>query len=129
MNIHHIAIWTKDVEDMKDFYVRYFGCSHKEKYNNPKRSFTSYFLEFSCGARLELMHNPAVINNQNNPGKITVGIHHFAISVGSRESVLLCTEKLRKNGYAVVSEPRMTGDGYFESCVLDPEGNRIEITV
>ncbi|MGB1121766.1 MAG: VOC family protein [Saprospiraceae bacterium] len=89
--------------------------------------FYSYFLSFDMGCRLELMHKPDILQNKNIGEYI--GIIHFAISVGSKGKVDSLTEILRQANYKIVGEPRTTGDGYYESVVLDPEGNRIEITV
>lgn len=127
IRIEHLAIWSKDLEKLKDFYVQYFGASAGLKYSNPTKNFQSYFLSFGEGCRLELMHKPEIPSNQNDRERQYTGIIHFAISVGGEEKVNSLTEKLRKDGHAIVGEPRRTGDGYYESVVLDPEGNRIEI--
>lgn len=128
MKIEHIAIWTKDLESLKDFYVRYFEVSAGHKYINPIKKFESYFLSFTEGCRLELMQMPGIPPSMNDVFKQFSGLIHFAISVGSKEKVNALTEQLRRDGYAIVGEPRTTGDGYYESVALDPEGNRIEIT-
>jgi len=128
MRIEHLAIWVTDLEASKDFYTSYFEASAGEKYHNPQKSFTSYFLRFESGSRLELMHRPDVAKLLE-VGQEVIGLTHFAISVGSKEKVDRLTERLRNDGYGIVGEPRTTGDGYYESVVLDPEGNRIEITV
>lgn len=129
IRIEHLAIWVKDLEKMKAFYEQYFGAVAGEKYINPHKRFSSYFLQFGEGCRLELMHRPDIPSNRNDVDAQHTGLIHFAISVGSEEAVDRLTERLRKDGYAVVGEPRRTGDGYYESVVLDPESNRIEITV
>lgn len=128
MRIEHLAIWVTDLEASKDFYTSYFEASAGEKYHNPQKSFTSYFLRFESGSRLELMHRPDVAKLLE-VGQEVIGLTHFAISVGSKEKVDRLTERLRNDGYGIIGEPRTTGDGYYESVVLDPEGNRIEITV
>jgi lactoylglutathione lyase len=128
MNIEHIAIWTGDLEKMKAFYTQFFGAKAGEKYHNPKKNYTSYFLSFEGGARLELMHIPTIPLNKNDLQSQHLGLIHFAMSVGSVEKVNELTEKLRSEGYEVIGAPRWTGDGYYESVVLDPENNRIEIT-
>ena len=128
MKIEHIAIWTTDLEKMKDFYLQYFDVSANEKYHNPKKKFSSYFLSFKNGARIELMHRPDVSEILNTPG-MNVGLAHFAVSVGSKERVDTLTENLRADGFDILGEPRTTGDGYYESVVSDPEGNQIEITI
>ncbi len=128
MRIEHIAIWTKDLEKMREFYQEFFGLSSNEKYRNPKKSFSSYFLSFENGARIELMHKPEIIEalEKSYP---KLGFAHFAISVGSKDKVDLLTERIRENGYEIVGEPRTTGDGYYESVIADPEGNLIELTI
>ncbi|MBL0743211.1 VOC family protein [Chryseolinea lacunae] len=128
MKIEHLAIWSKDIDNLKEFYVRYFDAVANEKYINPKKNFHSYFLSFSEGCRLELMQMPGIAAGPDD-GKQWMGIAHFATSVGSKENVDALTERLRKDGYSIAGEPRTTGDGYYESVVLDPEGNRIEITI
>jgi len=122
-------MWTKDLERMRQFYQKYFGCAASEKYLNPNTGFESYFLSFDSGARIELMQKEHIPANRNSAKEQYIGLIHFALSVGSRDEVAAITERLRKDGFEIVGEPRTTGDGYFESCLLDPEGNRIEITV
>jgi lactoylglutathione lyase len=129
MKIEHLAIWAKDLEGMKDFYEKYFQGKAGEKYHNPRKNFHSYFIEFSQGCRLEIMHKPEIPENLNDLKSQYLGIIHFAISVGSKENVDNLTSILRKDGFKVLGEPRITGDGYYESVVLDPENNRIEITI
>lgn len=128
MRIEHIAVWAKDLEKLKDFYTTYFQAKTGEKYVNPKKNFHSYFLSFDDGCRLELMQMPGIPESQNDIYKQFSGLIHFALAVGSKEKVDHLTEQLRKDGYEIVGEPRTTGDGYYESVVLDAEGNRIEIT-
>lgn len=129
MKIEHLAIWVNDLEGMKRFYETYFHGQANIKYRNDKKQFESYFLTFAEGCRLELMNRPNVPQNINDLMKEYIGIIHFAISVGSKETVDSLTETLRKAGHQIVGEPRWTGDGYYESVVLDPEQNRIEITI
>ena len=128
MKIEHVAYWVKDLERMKRFYQDYFGGRAGKLYHNPQKEFHSYFISFSSGARLELMHSKHIAEPQ--PGNIRkqLGITHLAFSVGSKDHVDAITEKLDQDGYQVVGKPRTTGDGYYESIVLDPEHNRIEIT-
>jgi len=128
MKIEHLAIWVWNLELMKEFYEIYFSAKTGEKYHNPSKDFTSYFLSFDEGSRLELMHRPEIEALKQESLEF-LGFTHLAISVGSKEKVDLLTERLRKDGYPIVDEPRTTGDGYYESVVLDPEQNRIEITV
>ncbi len=129
MKIEHLAIWVKDLEKMKAFYEQFFNARSNEMYHNPTKNFRSYFLSFESGCRLELMQKPEIPNNLNDPERQYTGIIHFAVSVGSPEKVNFLTEQLRSAGYQIVGEPRTTGDGYYESVVLDPEKNRIEITI
>lgn len=125
MRIEHIALYVNDLEAAREFYCRYFGGQSGERYHNPKTGFQSYFLRFAGGARLELMTAPEMEDAQRrNAGQDTA----FAVQRGQRQAVDEWTERLRMDGYPVISGPRVTGDGYYESCILDPEGNRIEIT-
>ncbi|APQ17228.1 VOC family protein [Maribacter hydrothermalis] len=127
MRIEHIAIWVSDLEKMRAFYETYFNAVAGEKYHNPSKEFTSYFLSFTEGARLELMHKPSI--QLATDKEIYTGIIHFAMSVGTKDKVNTLTEKLRADNYTIAGEPRTTGDGYYESVILDPEGNQIEITI
>ncbi|MEZ5069937.1 MAG: VOC family protein [Bacteroidales bacterium] len=127
MKIEHLALWTRDLENMKRFYEKYFGMTAGERYYNPQKHFSSYFLTFSHGARLELMHRSDIRSGKDDPAR-TYGFTHFAISVGSRDKVDHLTRILREAGYDIPGEPRVTGDGYYESVICDPEGNRVEIT-
>jgi lactoylglutathione lyase len=128
VRIEHVAIWTKDIEKLKKFYVDYFDGSACDKYINSEKHFESYFIRFEKGARLEIMQMPSIPPNINSTIEQFMGLIHIAVSVGSIEKVNKLTEELGKAGYEIISEPRYTGDGYYESCVLDPDGNRIEIT-
>ena len=128
MRIEHIAIWVSELELMRRFYETYFGATSEEKYHNPKKNFSSYFLSFETGCRLELMQKPEITAIENRTNEY-LGISHFAISVGSKENVNALTEKLSTDGFIIAGNPRTTGDGYYESVVLDPEKNRIEITI
>lgn len=129
MKIEHLAIWVKDLEGMRLFYETYFNAQSNKKYRNDKKQFESYFLSFSEGPRLELMNRPDIPDNVNDLVKEYIGIIHFAVSVGSKATVDTLTEKLRTDGFSIVGEPRWTGDGYYESVILDPEGNRVEVTI
>lgn len=128
IRIEHLAIWVKDLEDMKAFYMKYFKATSNEKYFNPAKNFSSYFLSFGDGCRLELMHKPEIPANANDVQHQYTGIIHFAIALGSKEDVDQLTDQIQQDGYEVVGAPRTTGDGYYESVILDPEGNRIELT-
>lgn len=128
IKIDHIAIWTKDLEKVKDFYVRHFDMVCSEKYHNPAKQFTSFFLSFRKGnVRIELMHRPDIHDFMGKKGMVQ-GMAHFAVSVGSKESVNQLTDRLRAENVHIESEPRTTGDGFYESVILDIEGNCIEIT-
>ena len=124
MKLHHIAIWTFRLEELKEFYVRFFGGKSNEKYINPKKGFESYFVSFGEGTDLELMSRTDVQNTPIEENRI--GLTHFAFTFPSQEEVLRFTEQMRSEGYTIAGEPRTSGDGYFESVVLDPDGNRIE---
>ena len=126
MRIEHIALYVNDLEAAREFYCRYFGGQSGERYHNPKTGFQSYFLRFAGGARLELMTAPEMEDAPK--AERGTGYSHLAFSVGSRGAVDTLTERLAADGYRVASAPRVTGDGYYESCILDAEGNRIELT-
>lgn len=126
MKIEHIALFVNDLERSREFYTRYFGAKANEKYTNSKTGFESYFLTFDSGARLEIMTLPEV---QLSPrGALCAGYAHIAFGTGSREAVDALTQRLASDGEIVISPPRVTGDGYYESVVLDCDGNQIEIT-
>jgi lactoylglutathione lyase len=128
MHIEHIALWTNQLESLRDFYVMYFRAVVGDKYRNPTTHFESYFLSFSGGARLELMYQPGIQSPQADPVKLFTGYTHLSFATGSERAVDELTQRLYKGGYTVMDGPRRTGDGYYESVVLDPDGNRIEIT-
>jgi lactoylglutathione lyase len=129
MHIEHIALWTEQLEKLRNFYETYFQAVAGRKYINPQRQFESYFLQFTSGTRLELMQIPELHRSADDSDVILTGFTHIAFSVGSVERVDALTAQLESAGYKVVDRPRYTGDGYYESCVLDPDGNRLEITV
>ena len=129
MHIEHVAIWTHDLERLRQFYETYFGGTANTKYVNPRKQFESYFLTFADGSRLELMQRPDVPLSKNDVEQQFTGYIHLAVSTGSREAVDALTDRLRADGYRILDGPRTTGDGYYESTTLDPDGNRIEITV
>lgn len=127
MKIEHIAIWSPNIERLKNFYVKYFNAKANEGYYNENTGFRSYFLHFDDNARLEIMYKEDILAIE----KLTqqyFGYSHLAISVGTMFRVIKLTKLLEADGYKIIEEPRETGDGYFESVVLDPDGNRIEIT-
>ncbi len=127
MRIEHAAMYVRDLEKEKEFFVKYLEAVPNEGYHNRNTDFQSYFLTFEGGARLELMTRPELTEEGKDPMRI--GLAHLAFSVGSREKVDKLTERLRGDGYEVVSGPRTTGDGYYESCILAVENNLIEVTV
>ena len=129
MKIAHIAIWVKDLEKIKIFYEKYFNARSSDLYVNKKTKFKSYFLSFKGVSRLEIMQMPSVQETSKEAYTQFTGFNHLAISVGSKEEVIKLTNWLAHDGYEVLNGPRYTGDGYYESIVLDPENNRIEITI
>ena len=129
MRIEHIAIWVRDIEKVKDFYCSYFDGVAGEKYVKPKKQFQSYFIQFENGSRLELMQMLSIPGDQSDLTTQRMGLIHFAISTGSIEHVDDLTNRLVRDGFQLLDGPRWTGDGYYESVILDPENNRVEITV
>ena len=127
MKIEHIALYVEDLEETKSFFIKYLGAKANNGYHNPRTDFRSYFLSFEDGARLEIMQRPEMVNLPKEAAR--TGYAHIAFSVGSREKVDALTAELKADGYDVVSGPRITGDGYYESCIVSMEGNQIEITV
>lgn len=127
MKIEHIAMYVNDLEAAKYFFVNYLGASSNDGYHNTKTDFRSYFLTFDDGARLEIMNKPGMIDTEKSLAR--TGYIHIAFSVGSKEKVDELTQQLKNAGYEVVSGPRTTGDGYYESCIIGIEGNQIEITI
>ncbi len=126
MTIDHIALYVQDLEGGKAFFETYFEGTAGDFYHNDKTGFSSYFVSFSDGARLELMNLPGLERSRDSR---TAGYAHIAFHAGSKEAVDRLTGRLRADGYTVFSEPRLTGDGYYESVIEDKEGNRIEITI
>ena len=126
MKIEHAALYVNDPEAARDFFVTCLGGRSNSGYHNPKTDFRSYFITFDEGARLEIMTKPGLADLEKPLNR--TGYAHIAFSVGSREKVNALTEQLRSAGYEVVSGPRTTGDGYYESCIVAIEGNQIEIT-
>lgn len=126
MKIDHVAMYVTNLEQMRDFYEKYYGARSNEMYHNPRTGLRTYFLSFEGDTRLEIMTRPDVEEVDMTPFRS--GYIHLSMKVGSNRKVDELTEVLRKDGYEVVGEPRVTGDGYYESVVLDPEGNMIELT-
>ena len=127
MKIDHIAIWTTNLEGLRNFYIHYFDASSNEIYYNHSKEFRSYFISFDGDCSLEIMEMPSIPQTKNNPLKQFIGLIHFAIKAGSKAEVNRLTEVLKKDGFKIVGEPRTTGDGSYESVILDPDGNRVEI--
>lgn len=127
MKIEHIALYVNNLEEAKAFFVKYFGAKPNSGYHNPRTDFRSYFLSFDDGARIEIMHKPEMTDSLKEAAR--TGYAHIAFSVGSKERVDALTAELREAGYEVISGPRTTGDGYYESCIVAFEQNQIEITI
>lgn len=125
MKINHIALYTNDLEKLKRFYEKYFNAKANDIYHNPTTGLKTYFLSFEDGARLEIMTRLNI--EQIEQPLIHNGYIHLAFSAGSKQKVDELTNILKQDGYTVISEPRTTGDGYYESCILDPDGNQVEI--
>jgi lactoylglutathione lyase len=129
MLLDHVAIWTNDLERLRDYYVKYFDAEANTRYVNRETGFESYFLSFGTGARIELMQLPGIPGNLNDPvNKQYLGIIHLAFGVCNMEAVITKSEQLGKAGFPILRGPRKTGDGYFEFETLDPDNNRIEVT-
>jgi lactoylglutathione lyase len=129
MTLEHVAIWTDDLELLKDFYVKYFNGIANSKYTNESKRFQSYFLSFKSGARLELMSMPSIPDNTNDRvTKQHKGIIHLAFGVNTISEVDQKAIELKADGFPILSGPRKTGDGYYEFETLDPDNNRLEVT-
>ena len=127
MKIEHIALYANDLEGARKFFMKYLGAQSNDGYHNPRTNFRSYFLSFDDGARLEIMNKPEMTDLPKD--LVRTGYAHIAFSVGSKEKVDALTAQLKSDGSEIVSGPRTTGDGYYESCIVAIEGNQIEITV
>lgn len=127
MTLDHVAIWTSQLEVLRDFYVKYFGGKANKKYTNKETGFESYFLTFESGSRLELMQKPGIPENLNDTIIQYQGIIHLSFGVGNMEMVIQKSQQLAEDGYRILRGPRKTGDGYFEFETLDPDNNRIEV--
>lgn len=126
--IEHIALWVDDIDSICAFYEEAFGARVGPRYANSAKGFESRFLSFDSGARVEVMATTKLTPARHSAGAERMGLTHLAISLGSEEAVREVTERLKTKGIAVIDGPRRTGDGYYESVILDPEGNRIELT-
>ncbi len=130
MKISHLAILTSDLEGLRNFYCTYFKAKSNKMYVNPVKQFSSYFLTFENGeCSIELMNKPTIGSNTDRQKGDKSGLAHFAFSVGSKKSVDELTEQLRASGIEILGEPRLTGDGFYESVIADPDGNIVEITI
>lgn len=131
MKLEHVAIWTHQLETLKRFYETYFDAAANKKYisNGTRKGFESYFLSFHSDARLELMAYDEIPQGDNSNGFESTGLTHLAFSVDTKEELDQLYNYMKEDGIPIVLEPHMTGDGYYEACILDPDGNRIEITV
>jgi lactoylglutathione lyase len=129
MRIDHLAIWTHNLETLRNFYETYFEAKAGEKYSNPAKQIELYEMTFPDGGRLDLKQNPLIPESQNDFLEQSTGLIHFAIGVGSEEKANAMVTNLRKNNIRIISEPRRTGTGYYECFLLDPDGNRVEITI
>jgi lactoylglutathione lyase len=128
MKLDHVAIWVADIEVMRTFYEKYFDARSNVRYENERKRFTSYFLTFPGGGRLELMHRPDIQRIAGpEPSREFIGYAHLGVALGSRAAVDALTRRLQDDGFPLLDGPRLTGDGYYESMVGDPEGNRIVI--
>ncbi len=125
MKLEHIALYVEDLEAMKTFYVRFFGAASNQKYHNPRTGLQTYFLSFEDGARLEIMQRPGM--SPRATGEYPLGYVHLAFKLGSKEEVDKLTVQLHEFGCPLLSGPRLTGDGYYESVLADPEGNLLEL--
>lgn len=127
MKIEHIAMYVNDLESARDFFLKYFSGKSNSGYHNKETDFRSYFISFDDGTRLEIMKKLEMTDAEKMVNR--TGYAHIAFSVGSKEKVDDLTAVLKNDGYKVLSGPRTTGDGYYESCIIVIEGNQIEITV
>ncbi len=127
MKIEHIALYVNNLEEARSFFIKYLGAKSNDGYHNPITNFSSYFLSFDDGARIEIMNKPEMPDLPKELAR--TGYAHVAFSLGSKEKVDALTQELKTDGYEVISGPRTTGDGYYESCIVAIEGNQIEITV
>jgi len=126
MIIEHIAMYVNDLESTRDFFIKYFNAKSNNGYHNKSTGFRSYFLSFDSGARLEIMNRPKLKDDEKSLTRI--GYSHIAFSLGNKSAVDELAEKLKADGYDIISGPRTTGDGYYESCIIGIEGNQIELT-
>lgn len=132
MKLEHVALWTRDLEGMKDFYVRYFGATPNEKYTSVHdfgEEFASYFFSFGGDCRLELMQMARIPEGDSGNGNETLGLTHISFELDSKEELDAMAATFERDGHKLIGKPRTTGDGFYEGCVLDPDGNRVEFAV
>lgn len=127
MKLEHVAIWTNQLEELRAYYCRFFGGESNSLYHNPLKKFSSYFIAFGNGARLELMSRPDISVHSGNPDNQFMGMIHLSFDPGSMEAVDDMADMLRTAGFPILSGPRKTGDGYYEFETFDPDKNRIEV--
>ena len=127
MVIEHVAMYVNDLERARDFFVRFLNGRSNDGYHNERTGFRSYFISFDGGARIEIMNKPDMSDERKNLNR--TGYAHLAFSTGCKERVDELTEQIRTAGYEVISDPRTTGDGYYETCIVAIEGNQIELTI
>lgn len=128
MKLEYIAIWTDNIELLRNYYVSFFDGQSNEMYINPKTQFQSYFISFESGARLEIMSMPNIPDNTNDTINAQhKGIIHIAFSVDTKQEVDAKAALLQANGLEILNGPRVTGDGYYEFVTLDPDKNRLEV--
>lgn len=127
MKIEHIAMYVNDLEAARDFFIKYLGATSNDGYHNADTGFRSYFVSFDDGARIEIMNKPKMDDASKSLNR--TGYAHIAFSVGSSKEVDRLTRLLSEDGFEVISGPRTTGDGYYESCIVAIEKNQIEITI
>ena len=128
MRIDHLAVWTEDIDRLATFYGTWFGAVAGPRYHNERKGFESVFLSFADGARLEVMKTITLEPLLSAPGAQRMGLTHFAIALGSDAAVDALTARFKADGFPILDGPRRTGDGYYESVTLDPDGNRLELT-
>ena len=129
MNIDHVAIWTSELEKLKDYYIKYFNGKSNRKYTNNEKHFESYFISFDTGTRLELMQMPGIPDNLNDiMEKQYLGIIHLSFGMENMDLINEKCSELRRDGFKILKGPRKTGDGYWEFETLDPDNNRIEVS-